>query len=425
MRVRTTLALLPLLLFAGRVDGAPPFTDGDFAPADWEIVVLSFKSSGGAFPGGAVTASQEPGGYPGTLRRINDMIIAAPSASEFSSTWGVHFKSGAVWDPMTQGPIGTLDYDEDALLFAPAGDGQLTGLAIRQGGVVYVHPVGVTPDVVWTHKSEAGITAAELYELNDAGQLFTSHPDFSVSGAPVQFGFLRANSNGNGGGAYTLSGAIDNWSVRVNPICLTDQDCDDGDTCTTDTCPGGVGVCVRTPLSCGDTDPCTIDGCTAGSCTHTPLSCDDGDGCTDDQCANTLCKHPAKACNDTNPCTIDACTAGACTSTPAAPFDLVEARFTAAIDQVKTGPCADEPLVRAVARKLPQRLTRARVRVAKADDATKAAKVTRLLGKADHLLDVADKFLVTAVGRGILSAKCAATLQGFLDELRVCVAGAR
>jgi len=127
MRAQTTLALLSLLLLAGRVDAAPPFTDGDFMPTDWEIVVFSFKSSGGAFPGGAVTASQEPGGYPGTLRKVNDSIIAAPSASEYSSTWGVHLKSGAVWDPMTQGPIGTLDYDEDAFLFAPNGDGQLTG----------------------------------------------------------------------------------------------------------------------------------------------------------------------------------------------------------------------------------------------------------------------------------------------------------
>jgi hypothetical protein len=205
---------------------------------------------------------------------------------------------------------------------------------------------------------------------------------------------------------------------------LTDQDCDDSDTCTTDTCPGGVGVCVRTPLACGDTDPCTIDGCAAGSCTHTPLSCDDGDGCTDDQCANTLCGSSPKSCSDDNPCTLDACAAGACAFTPAAPFDLVEARIAALIELVKTGPCADEPLVRAVSKKLLKKLAKARARVAKADDATKAAAITRLLGKADHLLDVAQDLLATAVGRGLISAECAATLQGFLDELRVCVAGA-
>ena len=423
MRAQTTLALLSLLLLAGRVDAAPPFTDGDFMPTDWEIVVFSFRSSGGAFPGGAVTASQEPGGYPGTLRKVNDSIIAAPSASEYSSTWGVHLRSGAVWDPMTQGPIGTLDYDEDALLFAPNGDGQLTGLAIRQGGVVYVHPVGVTPDVAWTHKRKAGITAANLYELNGTGQVFTSHPDFSASGAPIQFGFLRANSNGNGGSAYTLSGAIDNWQVRVNLTCTSPSECNDEDACTTDDC--STGACTHTALDCADTDACTIDACAGGTCSHTPLPCDDGDGCTDDQCANTLCEHPAKTCDDTNPCTIDDCTTGDCTFTPAAPFDLVEARIAALIELVKTGPCADEPLVRAVSKKLQKKLAKARARVAKADDASKAAAIAKLLGKADHLLDVAQDLLATAVGRGLLSAECAATLQGFLDELRVCVAGAR
>jgi hypothetical protein len=102
----------------------------------------------------------------------------------------------------------------------------------------------------------------------------------------------------------------------------------------------------------------------------------------------------------------------------------VETRIAALIELVKTGPCAEEPLVRVVSKKLQKKLAKARARVAKADDATKAAAVARLLGKADHLLDVASAFLPIAVGRGLLSAECAATLQGFLDELRVCVAGA-
>jgi hypothetical protein len=415
------LALLSLLLLvAGRADA---FEDGDFAPADWEIVVFSFKSDGGAFPGGTVTATQEPGGYPGTLRRVVDNIIAAPSASEYSTTWGVHLRAGAVWNPMTEGPIGTLDYEEDARLFAPAGDGQLTGLAIRQGGVVFVRDAGLTPETAWTHKSRAGITANDLYAITDVGQDFSQHPDFSSSGEEIQFGFFRANSNGPGGASYTLAGAIDNWFVRVNPLCSTPQDCDDSDACTTDTCPSGI--CVRTALDCADTDSCTIDGCAAGACTHAPLPCDDGDECTENQCENTLCQHPAKSCSDENPCTLDACDAGTCTFTPAAPFDLVEARIAALIDLVKTGPCADEPLVRAVSRKLQKKLGKARARVAKADDATKAAATAKLLGKADHLLDVADGLLTTAVGRDLLSAECAATLRGFLDELRVCVAGAR
>ena len=46
------------------------------------------------------------------------------------------------------------------------------------------------------------------------------------------------------------------------------------------------------------------------------------------------------------------------------------------------------------------------------------------LANADHLLDVAQTFLTAATQRSLISAECGATLQGFLDELRVCVAGA-
>jgi hypothetical protein len=57
------------------------------------------------------------------------------------------------------GAIGTLDYREDARLFAAAGDGQLTGIAVRQGGVVYVADVDVTPETAWTRKERKGIAA--------------------------------------------------------------------------------------------------------------------------------------------------------------------------------------------------------------------------------------------------------------------------
>jgi hypothetical protein len=182
---------------------------------------------------------------------------------------------------------------------------------------------------------------------------------------------------------------------------------------------------VNTPLDCGDQDACTIDGCVGGSCAHQVLDCGDGDGCTDDQCVDTKCGHTPAVCNDANPCTLDACTAGACTSTPAAPFDLVEARIADLISLVKTGPCGEEPLVKAVGNKLLKKLNKAKARVTKADDKSGAAAVTKLLGKADTLLDKGEALLTAAVGRNLLSAACGATLQGFLDELRVCVAGAR
>src|SRR5262245_27247656 len=107
--MRMPALLIALLAAASTYAAPPPFFDGDFAPGEWEIVVFSLRSDGGAHPGGSVTATQEPGGYPGTLRQVVDSIVAAPSPTAFSTTWGVHLHAGDVWNPAVDGPIGTID----------------------------------------------------------------------------------------------------------------------------------------------------------------------------------------------------------------------------------------------------------------------------------------------------------------------------
>ena len=41
------------------------------------------------------------------------------------------------------------------------------------------------------------------------------NPDFSVAGAPLEFGFWRGNSTSVGGGGGTTYGGIDNWRVDL------------------------------------------------------------------------------------------------------------------------------------------------------------------------------------------------------------------
>lgn len=59
---------------------------------------------------------------------------------------------------------------------------------------------------------------------------------------------------------------------QVTP-CAADADCEDGSTCTTDTCDPGTGVCSSLPLpdgtSCDDGEPTTTDTCVAGACRST------------------------------------------------------------------------------------------------------------------------------------------------------------
>ena len=119
--------------------------------------------------------------------------------------------------------------------------------------------------------------------------------------------------------------------------------CDDGNPCTSDTCPGKVcthtpmtdgtscgslnpcdapglcqaGACVRPGPQCDDHNPCTTDTCVGGvGCANVPVTggaCDDGDACTSGTtCVQGRCTHGAPlSCDDGNICTFDVCDATA------------------------------------------------------------------------------------------------------------------
>ena len=369
--------------------------DGDFADPDWEVVVSSYRDTGGPVPGGTATGIQTPGGNPGSMRTVANHVAAAPSPTEYSSTFGVNLRKGFTYDPSTQGALGTIDYAEDAkMIDAP----QLAGFALRQGGNVWVVRVTVFDTPTWTRVHRESMVPANFELMTADGLSSAVHPDFSAAGGPMEVGFLSANSNGPGGSSYTITGAVDNWVVRFNPPCATAADCDDADACTTDACV--AGVCSDTPVACNDGDPCTSDACVGGACESTPISCDDG-----------------------KPCTLDACSGGTCTSTPLADEALVASRIDALLAVVNGRACAGDTLVKAVAKKLARKLTKARAKIARADSATRAALIAKLLDRADGLLAAARTLLDAAVRRGVVSAPCGGALGGLLDEIRECVAG--
>lgn len=125
--------------------------------------------------------------------------------------------------------------------------------------------------------------------------------------------------------------------------CHDDGECDDSNPCTIDVCnvsthvcsstPGyageecggdicsGLGTCLggtcvyADPLECDDGESCTTDSCDpTDGCVNEPLpvgdSCDDGFFCwTGDECrAGGYCSgDPVSPCDDGDPCTIDSC----------------------------------------------------------------------------------------------------------------------
>jgi len=195
---------------------AVTFLDGVFNNTDWTLTTIT--NAGGA--GSTMNAFQVPtGGNPNQYR--NNQLSLAINGSN-SGVFGVNMNVNAFYNPAS-GAIAVINYSEDSKNFSnQAGNGQLTGCAIIQGGRIYLqrNPLLVMPYSGfsnWQPNTASSLVAANFYELNNAGVLFSgSNPDFSTSGGVMQFGYYRANSSGNQtSGTFNSECGIDNWSVNI------------------------------------------------------------------------------------------------------------------------------------------------------------------------------------------------------------------
>jgi hypothetical protein len=169
----------------------------------------------------------------------------------------------------------------------------------------------------------------------------------------------------NDGNGCTTDGCNPTSGCTTTPIagcasCTSATQCNDNNSCTTNTCSNGMcaypavangtacgdgnacnggetcqsGTCAAgTPLTCNDGNSCTTDSCDpASGCTTTPIAgcasctgasqCNDGNACTSNTCANGMCQFvpfaDGSACSDGNACTTgDRCTSGRCAGTGA------------------------------------------------------------------------------------------------------------
>ena len=119
------------------------------------------------------------------------------------------------------------------------------------------------------------------------------------------------------------NGVDDDCDGEVDDPNLVEGDyvniCNDDNDCTDDSCQGEDG-CEHMVLSgpeCLDGLACTVaDHCEEGACVGTPVLCDDGNSCTDDSCSETfgcVYENNDADCDDGDPCTIaDHCLGGWC-----------------------------------------------------------------------------------------------------------------
>ena len=176
------------------------FSDRTFKDSDWTTSDTSTT--------GSSTAKQvKNGGFPGSFRQITDTVAS------HSTYYVVNVSRKAKYNAAKLGAITSITYSESNKLIDGFGDGQATGAALIQNGKLYLATgTGVvTPQSDWKTVVIPNLTAANFGTL-DTGE----HPDFSQSGAPIQFGFYRGNTSI--GASYTISAAIDNWTVKITTL---------------------------------------------------------------------------------------------------------------------------------------------------------------------------------------------------------------
>jgi len=194
-------ALAAGLMFTAASAAVIEFSDTEFPDQSWDMTTILVYGDGGYDSAAQVLE----GGNPGAYREVSITVYDAPP---YSGLVTFHRYVPGSYDPSQQGSIVSIDFHEDSCMFSGVGEGQASGAALRQGGVIYVTPRYGTL-WGWMPHDLTGLTAADFAPWDQTGP----HPDFGPAGGPIEFGFFRGNSTYSGG--YTVVAGIDNWLMRL------------------------------------------------------------------------------------------------------------------------------------------------------------------------------------------------------------------
>jgi hypothetical protein len=209
----TATAIVPARLAVSSLPGVV-FQDGEFQPADWQVVAT-------ANPAGPTHSEERvaTGGNPDAFRRMLHAMPAGPSTISV-----FHSSLSSTYDPSVQGAVNVIDYNDDCKLLGPSPYASAsvlpftTTLMVEQGGRCYLATPPVSCGVA------AWVTAQGLTSLRPSDFVINSGPacgagescpDFSASAATLRFGYARATAAPASAGAATIDHGIDNWKVTV------------------------------------------------------------------------------------------------------------------------------------------------------------------------------------------------------------------
>jgi hypothetical protein len=184
------------------------FTDGEFVTADWTAqpaIVGGYPS----FTHAEVQVAAD--GNPGAYRKMTVQVAPASSVSNVT-----HLSLASTYDPSVLGAIRVIDYAEDCMLFSASEFGYVeSGAFIEQNGRRYLSDksLNACSRAGWASAALRSLRQQDFYLFDGpACNVGESCPDFSATGAPLGFGYVRRSYGSQG---ETIQHGIDNWSVTV------------------------------------------------------------------------------------------------------------------------------------------------------------------------------------------------------------------
>ena len=153
------------------------------------------------------------------------------------------------------------------------------------------HPDGSTTSAADSAVTDSAVTDSEAAEDVGAELGDVSTADGGSDSSAVTDTDVTADTQllaDTAPAADVPDATVNDTSTDAGPtLCLST--CDDGVSCTVDTCDTSIGVCAYAPNHgrCDDKNPCTVDTCSVVmGCTHAPFggSCGTGKVCDGGSC---------------------------------------------------------------------------------------------------------------------------------------------
>lgn len=187
------------------------FVDSTLSDDVWTLAGSFLTGPGGTISNENASSDGNPGSFRKTFHGHNPASLA-----DKSNIISVHIQEQSAYDPSALGFIDNINFAVDVRQFAQFGAARL---AIRQNGLLYATftAFGISSGN-WASQAQVGLTVTDFGLLGDDGvPIAGEHPDFSIDGEIIYFGYYL-HSTHNAGFSNGRTFGFDNWNVEVMSI---------------------------------------------------------------------------------------------------------------------------------------------------------------------------------------------------------------